>query len=140
MVDRPTAQLWPIATDVEDPPTVAGRASSTLPRDRFTSPDDEATHDLDPNWKRQFQLSVANTQVRLEATCSGPQMLLADVSRLRVGSLLEFDEANLQKVSVEIAGNRIFVGRLGRSRGYFTICLQTPAEKFRSNDGDNPFT
>lgn len=106
-------------------------------RDRFTSTDDENIADLDPDWRRQFQLSVTNTQVQLVATCSGPKMLLADVSRLKVGSLLEFDEANLQNASVEIAGDRIFEGRLGQTRGFFTICLETPADRYRANDRDN---
>lgn len=97
-----------------------------LARDQLTSVSDEAGQDIDPNWRRLFNQSVGSTQVEFVASCDGPPMLLRDVAQLRVGSVVEFDAEYLQRVCLDVAGDRVFQGRLGQSKGYFTICLETP--------------
>lgn len=97
-----------------------------LARDQLTSVNDEAAHDLDPNWRRLFRKSIVSTQVELEASCEGPPMLLGDIARLRAGSLIEFDGAALDRVRLDADGDRVYEGRLGQTRGYFTVCLEAP--------------
>ena len=110
-----------------------------LIRDHLTSSVDEASHDLDPNWRRQFQQSLGAATVDLVASCRGPQLLLCDVAKLKIGSTIEFDETCLQKVCLEAAGARIFEGRLGQLRGYFTICLEAPLDEWKlAGDGGQP--
>ena len=97
-----------------------------LARERLTNVSDETAHDIDPDWRRQFNQSVGSTQVEFVASCEGPAMLLRDVAEMRVGSTIEFDADVLQGVCLEVAGDRVFEGRLGQSKGYFTVCLEAP--------------
>jgi flagellar motor switch protein FliM len=97
-----------------------------LARERLTNVSDETAHDIDPDWRHQFEQSVGSTPIEFVASCDGPAMLLRDVAKLHVGSQIEFDVDVLQGVCLDVAGNRMFEGRLGQSKGYFTICLETP--------------
>ncbi len=105
-----------------------------LARDQLTHVKDDASHDLDPNWHRLFKQSVGSTLVELVASCEGPPMLLRDVAALHAGSVVEFDADCLNRVCLEAAGDRLFAGRLGQSKGYFTICLEAPVAGKCSNE------
>ena len=82
---------------------------------------------LDPNWTRMYQESAAASRIDLVACASGPSVMLSDVARWMPGSVVEFDAECLQKVVLQtVDGEPIFAGRLGQSKGMFTICVEAP--------------
>ncbi|MFM9938889.1 MAG: FliM/FliN family flagellar motor switch protein [Hyphomicrobiaceae bacterium] len=77
--------------------------------------------DLDPSWSRDFRRSLLSASVAITAIVDGPDMTLSDVAKLRPGSIVELDEGALANVRLEACDKALFVGRLGQSRGLFTI-------------------
>lgn len=85
----------------------------------------------DPKWRRTFETNVLDSNVELVADAPGPAMKLGDVAALKVGSLVELDADALYRVCMRCETEAIFEGRLGQSNGYFTICLESPAQAGR---------
>lgn len=97
-----------------------------LARDLMAAPSEEAPVELDPNWTRTLEQNVGRTEIDLIAVAAGPPMLLGEVARLQPGSLVEFDADRLEYVLIESDGEAIFEGQLGQSKGYLSICVETP--------------
>jgi flagellar motor switch protein FliM len=95
-----------------------------LVRDKLLVGEKEKAPDLDPGWTQEFKRNVASTKIVLVAAADGPSIVLSDVARLQPGSLLEFDGESLRNVRLESEDKPVFIGRLGQSRGWFTICLE----------------
>jgi flagellar motor switch protein FliM len=53
-------------------------------------------------------------------------MLLGEIARLQPGSLVEFDADRLEYVQIESDGEAIFEGQLGQTKGFLSICIETP--------------
>lgn len=85
----------------------------------------EVATSSDPVWTRAFEKRVLDTRVRIVAMVPGPPMNLRQVAAFEVGQLIELDAQALQQVEIALSGEPIFEGRLGQSRGRFTICLQS---------------
>lgn len=94
-------------------------------RDQLSAPGPEVEPDHDPGWTRSFQKNVSATEVELVAVAPGPPMTLGDVARIEPGSLVEFDAECLHHVRVECDELPVFEGRLGQSKGNFTVLLET---------------
>ena len=97
-----------------------------LARDLMAAPSEEAPVELDPNWSRYLEQNVGRTEVDLVAVAAGPPMLLGEIARLQPGSLVEFDADRLEYVQIESDGEAIFEGQLGQSKGFLSICVETP--------------
>jgi flagellar motor switch protein FliM len=97
-----------------------------LARDLMAAPSEEAPIELDPNWSRTLEHNVGRTEIDLVAVAAGPPMLLGEVARLQPGSLVEFDADRLEYVQIESDGEAIFEGQLGQSKGYLSICIESP--------------
>ena len=80
--------------------------------------------DIDPDWTGAFKRNVLAASAVLTALIDGPDMTLGDVARLKPGTLLEFDAKALAEVRLETADRAIFHGRLGQSKGLFTVLLE----------------
>ncbi|MCB1503815.1 MAG: FliM/FliN family flagellar motor switch protein [Hyphomicrobiaceae bacterium] len=78
----------------------------------------------DPDWKRCFRNNVLASDVELVAAAEGPAMTLRDVALLEVGTMIEVEAAAFQDVAIECSGEAVFHGRLGQSKGYFTISIE----------------
>lgn len=83
----------------------------------------------DPSWSRAFQRSVMSSEVEIVASADGPQMTLGHVAALDVGSVIELDPETLQQVMLSREEHPIFEGRLGQSKGLFTVMLEQLAVK-----------
>jgi flagellar motor switch protein FliM len=97
-----------------------------LARDLMGAPVEETPVELDPNWSRYLEQNVGRTEVDLLAVAAGPPMLLGEVARLQPGSLVEFDADRLEFVQIESDGEAIFEGQLGQTKGFLSICIETP--------------
>jgi flagellar motor switch protein FliM len=93
-------------------------------RERLTSPGERDEPSFDPNWNRTFQRNIGATDVELVAVAVGPPMTLGDVARLEPGSLVEFDATSLQHVRLISSDLPVYEGRLGQSKGSFTVLLE----------------
>lgn len=103
-------------------------------REKLSIKEDEEALNVDPGWSRQFQIGLVATQVDLKALAVGPPMTLGDVARLKVGSIVEFDPDALQHVRIESSEEPVFEGRLGQSKGYFTICIESPLKPAKQEE------
>jgi flagellar motor switch protein FliM len=97
-----------------------------LARDLMAAPSEETPVELDPNWSRTLEHNVGRTEIDLIAVAAGPPMLLGEVARLQPGSLVEFDADRLEYVQIESDGEAIFEGKLGQTKGFLSICIETP--------------
>jgi flagellar motor switch protein FliM len=105
-----------------------------LARDLIAAPSEEAPVELDPNWSRYLEQNVGRTEIDLVAVAAGPPMLLGEIARLEPGSLVEFDADRLEYVQIESDGEAIFEGQLGQSKGYLSICIETPLSATVADD------
>jgi flagellar motor switch protein FliM len=97
-----------------------------LARHLMAAPSEETPVELDPNWSRYLELNVGRTEVDLVAVAAGPPMLLGEIACLQPGSLVEFDADRLEYVQIESDGEAIFEGKLGQTKGFLSICIETP--------------
>ena len=109
-----------------------------LAREQIAAPPEEPPLELDPNWSRSLEQSVARTEVELVAIAAGPPMLLGEVAGLEPGSLIEFDAELLEIVQIESDGEAIFEGRLGQSKGNFSICIEAPLKAATDEEAAEP--
>ena len=97
-----------------------------LARDAIAAPQEEQPVELDPNWSRSLEQNVARTEIDVVAVAAGPPMLLGEIAQLAPGSLIEFDAELLESVRIESDGEAIFEGRLGQTKGFFSVCVDVP--------------
>ena len=83
--------------------------------------------DLDPSWTRDLRTAITHAAIEFIATTDAPDLELGDIAALQPGSLLEFDGACLNAVRLECADEAVFIGRLGRSKGFYTIGIDASA-------------
>ncbi|HEX4894059.1 MAG TPA: FliM/FliN family flagellar motor switch protein [Hyphomicrobiaceae bacterium] len=109
-----------------------------LARDLAVTPIEEAPLEFDPNWSRDLEHNVGRAEIDIIAVAEGPPMLLCDVARLQQGSLIEFDAERLEYVRIISDGEPVFEGRLGQSKGHFSICIETPLTSAAMDPGGLP--
>lgn len=85
----------------------------------------------DPGWRQAFQQSVMSSEVELVASAPGPSMTLGHVARLDVGFIIELEPDSLRLVELSRDDSPIFEGRLGQSKGLFTVMLEQLAKPRR---------
>lgn len=88
--------------------------------------DGQAGIDLDPDWSMAFRHNVLDSSIWLKATLDGPATTLGEISRLVPGVLLELDPETLWNVHLESETQPVFIGKLGQSRGFYTMLVEKP--------------
>jgi len=79
----------------------------------------------DPRWTSALTRRVSKAEVILCAMIEGKNIELDDILRLEAGKTIELSGTD-QNIILECEGNRLFRGRLGQSRGHFTITVDAP--------------
>ena len=79
----------------------------------------------DPRWTSALTRRVSKAEVILCAMIEGKNIELDDILRLEAGKTIELS-GNDQNIILECEGDRLFRGRLGQSRGHFTITVDAP--------------
>lgn len=82
---------------------------------------------VDPSWAREFRRNVNATSIALVAKMSCQSLPLSAIARLQPGALLEFSGEAIKNILLTSSDQLVFVGRLGQSRGMFTVLLERPA-------------
>lgn len=77
--------------------------------------------ELDPSWRVDLESSMTRASIDLIAITDTGDLELGDVSALQPGSLIEFDGSRLNTVRLESGDEVVFIGRLGKSNGFYTI-------------------
>lgn len=75
----------------------------------------------DPLWTQQIQKEVTRTKMVLSAVLAERKGVLGEVSRLKVGQILELDATPRSRVRVECNGERLMWCHLGKSNGFYTL-------------------
>jgi flagellar motor switch protein FliM len=96
-------------------------------RDRLTAGGGKTDDAPDLTWNQLFRESVLAANMALTAVIDGPSMTIDVIAGLKQGTLLEVDTEALGHVSLESGDRAVYLGRLGQSRGMFTVCLEAPA-------------
>lgn len=94
------------------------------------------TPGLDPRWTRDLRQTLGGTSMALVAVAHAPRISIGDVAALRPGSLLEFDAECLNSVRLECADQAVLVGRLGQSKGRYTLCVESMVATPTVRDGE----
>jgi flagellar motor switch protein FliM len=79
----------------------------------------------DPRWTSALTQRVSKAEVILCAMIEGKNIELDDILRLEAGKTIELSGTD-QNIILECEGDRLFRGRLGQSRGHFTITVDAP--------------
>jgi flagellar motor switch protein FliM len=82
---------------------------------------------LDEAWTARMQNRVVRTDMPLQAVCDGGAMTLTQAAGLTVGQVLPLPPVSLHRVSLECAGEKLFVCSLAQADGYFALMLNEPA-------------
>ncbi len=79
----------------------------------------------DPRWTSALTGRVSRAEVVLSAVIEGKSIALDDILRLGPGKTIELTGTD-RNVLLECEGDRLFLGRLGQSRGHFTVTIDAP--------------
>jgi flagellar motor switch protein FliM len=77
----------------------------------------------DPRWTNALRNRVSGAEITVDAVIDGKSLQLDEIMRLEPGSTVELAGTD-QSIILECEGDRLFRGRLGRSRGFFTITIE----------------
>lgn len=92
---------------------------------------------VDPGWAQDVARAVGSIKLPVVATIECPMMPLGAIAELRPGGLIEFSGETMRSITLTSGDSPVFTGRLGQSRGMFTILLERPA---RAQTNDAPPT
>ncbi len=89
----------------------------------------------DPRWTHALNDRVSRAEITVTAVIEGRSLPLDDIVRLEPGKTIELSGTD-QSIVIECEGDRLFRGKLGQSRGVFTITLEEPVgEDLLSEEG-----
>jgi flagellar motor switch protein FliM len=115
---------------------IVGFPASALERlaEQLVTKDTQEEHVVDLDWTQQFRRNVERSTIELVAKIEGPRLLVSDIAALRPGSLIELNREFFQNVTLVAGGRPVFKGRLGQSRGNFTVLLDRPLSPSHLSD------
>ncbi len=79
----------------------------------------------DPRWTNALSSRVSKAEIAVNAVIEGKNVQLDEILRLAPGKTIELSGTD-QSIILECEGDRLFRGRLGQSRGVFTITIEEP--------------
>lgn len=77
-----------------------------------------------------LQSTVIAAALSTRAVILGPKVTLEFLNNLEVGQVVELGELETMQVRLECSGQQIFDCKLGKTRGYYSVCIERPT----SND------
>ena len=82
----------------------------------------------DPRWTTALNRSVSSAEISVTAMIEGKTMPLDEIVRLDVGKTIALSGTD-KSIILECGGDRLFRGRLGQARGFFTITIEEPVNE-----------
>ncbi len=79
----------------------------------------------DPRWTNALSSRVSRAEISVNAVIEGRNLQLDEILRLEPGKMIELSGTD-QSIVLECEGDRLFRGRLGQSREFFTITIEEP--------------
>ncbi len=76
----------------------------------------------DPRWTSALNNRISHTEISMEAVLEGKEMQLGEILRLEAGKIIELAGSE-HSVMLECEGDRLFRGRLGQAKGFFTVTI-----------------
>jgi len=80
----------------------------------------------DPDWTRQLEIEVGLAEVPLTAVIGSLKMTLREISRLRVGQVIDLDVELGSPVILESEGEQLFRCRVGQSNRNLALTIEAP--------------
>jgi flagellar motor switch protein FliM len=90
----------------------------------------------DPEWSRRMRDGIAQTQVTLTAILEAHPMTLHEVSSLQVGQIMKLRATRQSLVVLECESQPLFMCKLGQSKGYFTLIIDSAIDVRKEVMGD----
>ncbi len=87
----------------------------------------------DPRWTTALNRRVSSAEISVSAMIEGKTMPLDEIMRLEVGKTIALTGTD-RSIILECQGDRLFKGRLGQERGFFTITIEEPLNEDLSLD------
>ena len=82
----------------------------------------------DPRWTTALHRSVSSAEISVTAMIEGKTMPLDELVRLDVGKTIALTGTD-KSIILECGGDRLFKGRLGQAKGFFTITIEDPVNE-----------
>jgi flagellar motor switch protein FliM len=82
----------------------------------------------DPRWTSALNSRISNAEISMAAVLEGKEMPLGEILRLQAGKIIELSGSE-HSVILECEGDRLFRGRLGQARGFFTVTIDAPVSE-----------
>lgn len=80
-----------------------------------------ASHDT--RWTAALNTNISQAEISVHAVMEGREMELSELLRLQPGKVVELNGTE-HSVILECEGDRLFRGRLGQSKGFFTFTIE----------------
>jgi flagellar motor switch protein FliM len=87
------------------------------------------TMSTDPVWSKQMQGEIQRTEVKLEAVLEERLMTLQEVSRFKVGQVIELNATMRTPARLKCNDQLLFWCKLGQSDGVYTLQIQDPIDQ-----------
>ncbi len=100
-------------------------AALALMRSQFEQ-NSSTSQQADPEWTRQLELEVGQAAVPLTAVLGSLKMTLREISRLRVGQVIDLDVELGGPVILESEGERLFRCRVGQANRNLALTIEAP--------------
>ncbi|MCW4113689.1 FliM/FliN family flagellar motor switch protein [Aurantimonas sp. MSK8Z-1] len=87
----------------------------------------------DESWVKKFQKGFNHSELKVRAVLGKKQLRLDEVSRFAVGHTIVLDETMDSLIDIECEDQRLFRGRVGRSRDFYVVQVEErvdPTEEF----------
>ena len=94
-------------------------------------PGDHSGGDHDPVWETQFTRELQRADVKLRAVIRDRSLMLGDIAKLEVGSLLPLEADANANVYLEANDEAVFVCSMGQADGRYTVRLRDNFDKTR---------
>jgi flagellar motor switch protein FliM len=90
----------------------------------------------DPEWSRRLRDGVAQTKVTLSAILEAHPMTLHEIANLQVGQIMKLRATRQSLVLLECENQALFMCKLGQSKGYFTLIVDSAIDVRKEVMGD----
>lgn len=100
---------------------------------REVSPENQVK---DPRWIKGLQNGVGKSSVTVQASLDGREATLDELSRLRVGQVLELDSTTRSLIALECEDQRLFWCKLGQANGNLSLVVEEAIDEKDEFMGD----
>jgi len=98
----------------------------------FEATSARAGDEVDPNWRSNLQLNLLEVEALARAVLSEAEVPASRLRSLKVGDIIELDQRVDQEIDIQVEGEPIFRGRVGKSSSKYALRISERRQVERS--------